>query len=71
MHFTISACSIAAIDGLYQCCTQYKVSVKVLCVCSAVAYRADGMTAENKRLREKVAALEKEIQGGIDGLPCF
>ena len=29
------------------------------------------MAAENKRLREKVAALEKEIQGRINELPCF
>ena len=38
---------------------------QVLCLCSAVAYRADGMAAENKKLREKVSALEKEIQGAV------
>lgn len=35
------------------------------CVLYLVAYRADGITAENKRLREKVSALEKEIQGAF------
>ena len=41
---------------------------QVLCLWSAVAYRADGMAAENKRLREKVSALEKEIQGAMCAL---
>lgn len=34
-------------------------------LCSVGAYRADGMAAENKKLREKVSALEKEIQGAV------
>ena len=34
-------------------------------LCSAVAYRADGITAANNRLSEKVSALKKEIQGAM------